>query len=210
MILSNQYGARGLRMVAVPIRQDIPAEDLRRQARRESDGRVAARLLAVAAVLEGMSRGRAADLGGMDRQTLRDWVHRFNAEGIDGLRDRPRSGRPRLLAEEQYPDLARLIAQGPDLDREGVVEYRLAHIRGLALKHFGADYSHGGMHAVLQRMGFTWQTPRPIHPRSDLAIQEDFKKNSPTDSLLCALRSPSAPRSRSGSRTRRGLDRKEP
>lgn len=70
-------------------------------ARRERDGRVAARLIALANVLEGMNRDAAARAVGMDRQTLRDWVIRFNAEGIDGLRDQPRSGRPVWMTEGQ-------------------------------------------------------------------------------------------------------------
>jgi transposase len=81
------------------IRQDIPAEDLRRLARQESNGRVACRLLGVANALDGMSRGQAARQAGMNRQTLRDWVIRFNAEGVEGLRDRPKSGRPRAMSE---------------------------------------------------------------------------------------------------------------
>jgi len=115
-------------MPAIAIRQDIPVGELRRLARLEGDGRGAARLLAMAAVLDGHSRAEAGRLGGMDRQTPRDWVHRFNAEGVSGLQDRPRSGRPRLPAEELRPELAALIADGPDLDGDGVVEYRLAHI----------------------------------------------------------------------------------
>jgi transposase len=79
---------------ARPIRDDISAEELRRRARRESNGRVASRLLGLVHALEGMDRGEAARLAGMDRQTLRDWVLRFNAEGVEGLRDRPKSGRP--------------------------------------------------------------------------------------------------------------------
>ena len=112
-------------MPAIAIRQDIPVGELRRQARLGEDGRVAARLLAIAAVLDGHSRAHAARLGGMVRQTLRDWGHRFNAEGVAGLRDRPRSGRPRLLADELRPELAALIADGPDLERDGVVEDHL-------------------------------------------------------------------------------------
>lgn len=76
------------------IQSDLEAEELRRLARRERDGRVAARLIALANVLEGMNRDAAARAAAMDRQTLRDWVIRFNAEGVDGLRDQPRSGRP--------------------------------------------------------------------------------------------------------------------
>jgi transposase len=74
------------------IRTDLEAAELRRLARRESDGRVAARLIALANALDGMSRKAAAHVAGMDRQTLRDWVIRFNAEGVEGLRDAPRPG----------------------------------------------------------------------------------------------------------------------
>lgn len=196
-------------MPAIAIRQDIPVGELRRLAGLEDDGRVASRLLAMAAVLDGYSREQAARLGGMDRQTLRDWVHRFNAEGVAGLQDRPRSGRPRLLADELRPELAALIADGPDLERDGVVEYRLAHIQDLAKRHFGADYSRGGMHGVLQQMGLSWQTPRPIHPKADPTAQEAFKKTSPRNSPPSPSASP-ASGWRSGSRTKPGLARREP
>jgi putative transposase len=63
---------------------------LLRRARGERDGRVAARLIALANVLDGMSREAAARFAGMHQQTLRGWVIRFNAEGVDGLRDQPR------------------------------------------------------------------------------------------------------------------------
>jgi transposase len=181
---------------------------LRRLARLERDGRVASRLLALAAVLDGLSREQAARAGGMDRQTLRDWVHRFNAAGVEGLRDGARSGRPRLLAEALLPELAALIADGPQIERDGAVEYRLSHIRELSKRHFGADYSQGGMHAVLRRMGFSWLKPRPIHPKTDLAAQETFKKTSPARSpaSATAIRKPSG--WRSGSRTRPGSARK--
>jgi transposase len=72
-------------MCAVAIRDDISPQELRRRARREGDGRVAARLFAIANALEGMDRASAARLAGMDRQTLRDWVHRYKEEGIAGL-----------------------------------------------------------------------------------------------------------------------------
>ena len=95
------------------IREDISAEELRRLARQESDGRVACRLLALANALDGMSRERAAAQAGMDRQTLRDWVIRFTAEGIEGLRDRPRSGRPPWLDEGQLAAFKALVLRGP-------------------------------------------------------------------------------------------------
>jgi transposase len=96
----------------VPIRTDIPARTLRRLARQETNGRVACRWLAVAHVLDGMSREDAAGRAGMDRQTLRDWVIRFNAEGVEGRRDRPKSGRPAWLDDGQLAALKALVLRG--------------------------------------------------------------------------------------------------
>src|SRR5918995_28853 len=100
------------------IRQDIEAEELRRRARLEADGRVACRLIALANALDGMSRGQAARQAGMDRQTLRDWVVRFNTEGVEGLRDRLRSGRPSWLGEGQLAAFKALALRGPDPERD--------------------------------------------------------------------------------------------
>jgi transposase len=89
-------------MCALAIRDDIGPQELRRRARQESDGRVAARLIAIANALEGMDRASAARLAGMDRQTLRDWVHRYNEEGIAGLSNRPPPGRSPKLSEGRW------------------------------------------------------------------------------------------------------------
>jgi hypothetical protein len=84
-------------MRALAIRDDTSSEELRRQARRVHDGRVSARLLAIANALDGMDRTTAARLAGMDRQILRDWVRRYNAAGIAGLFNRKAPGRqPKL------------------------------------------------------------------------------------------------------------------
>src|SRR3982751_5243746 len=90
------------RMTIAITRRELGADGLRREAARCRDAKAARRMLALALVLEGSSRAEAARHAGMDRQTLRDWVHRYNAEGLPGLRDRPRSGcRPRLSAEQE-------------------------------------------------------------------------------------------------------------
>jgi transposase len=90
-------------MPALKIRDDISSAELRRQARREDDGLVSARLIALANALDGMDRASAARLAAMDRQTLRDWVHRYNAEGIAGLCDRPKRGRKPKLTDGRWP-----------------------------------------------------------------------------------------------------------
>src|SRR5918911_3349150 len=105
----------------LPIRTDRDAAELRRLARRERDGRVGARLLALANALEGIPREQAARLAGMTGQTLGDWVHRYNAESVESLRDRPRPGRPCALDEGQQATPKALILRGPSLERDGHV-----------------------------------------------------------------------------------------
>ena len=79
---------------AIALREDFSAEYLRALARESRDPRQCRRLLALAAVAEEHSRAEAAEIGGMDRQTLRDWVHRLTAEGPEGLLDRKTDGPP--------------------------------------------------------------------------------------------------------------------
>ncbi|MGF7178469.1 transposase [Azospirillum doebereinerae] len=135
---------------------------------------------------------------------------RYNAEGVDGLRDRARTGRSPLLAAALEAKLAELIAAGPDVERDGVVEYRVRHIRDLALRHFGADYSRTGMQERLYRMKLSFLTPRPIHPKTDTVAQEAFKKTLPTALPPSQRSTPRRAPWRSGSRTKPASARKAP
>ena len=118
----------GTAMPALKIRDDISAEELRRRARRESDGRVSARLIAIANALDGMDRASAARLAGMDRQTLRDWVHRYNAEGIAGLCDRPKPGRTPKLTEGQMASLKAIVLAGPNPAVDQIGRWRIVDL----------------------------------------------------------------------------------
>ena len=162
------------------MRQDIPAEELRRLARQETDGRVACRLLAVANALHGRSRGQAARLAGMDRETLRDWVIRFNAEGVEGLRDRPKSGRPSWLDEGQLATFKALVLRGPDPERDGVSTWRAKDLCRIVQGRFGVVYSENGMLRLLHDLDLSWQKARPIHSGANRKAQEAFKKKFPT------------------------------
>src|ERR671939_1423818 len=166
-------------MVAVPIATGRTPAELRAMARRERDGRVSARLLALANALDGMSREGAARAAGMDRQTLRDWVHRYNAEGIAGLRDRPRPGRPCALDEGRQAALKALVLEGPKLERDGCVAWRARDLRQLVERRFGGGYSESGGRRVLRGLDLSWQKARPVHPEADPKAQERFKKTCP-------------------------------
>src|SRR3712207_8842292 len=117
---------------AVAIRSDIEAAELRRLARHEKDGRVASRLLGLANGLDGMSREAAARAAGMDRQTPRDWVIRFNVEGGEGLRDRPRPGRPTWPTEGQQAAFKAVGPRGPDPEQDGVSAWRIVDLCRIA------------------------------------------------------------------------------
>src|SRR4051812_5369315 len=161
----------------LPIRTDRDAAELRRLARREHDGRVSARLLALANALDGLSREEAARLVGMTGQTLGDWVHRYNEEGVEGLRDRPRPGRPCALDEGQQAALKALILRGPKLERDGCVAWRARDLRELAERRFGVGYSEAGIRRLLKGLDLSWQKTRPVHPEADPKAQERFKKS---------------------------------
>ena len=109
---------------AVRLREDYSAEELRALARRSKDVNQSRRLLSLAAVRDGMDRGAAAKIGGMDRQTLRDWVHRFNASGPEGLIDNWTEGPKPRLSAEQLAQFAQIVEAGPDREKDGVVRWR--------------------------------------------------------------------------------------
>jgi len=159
-------------------RSEYTAAELRCAAARTQDAAAARRMLALALVLEGRSRTEAAKNCGMDRQTLRDWVHRYNAEGLAGLCDRDHPGRPPRLTTAQKAELARMVETGPDLARDGVVRWRCVDLQAVIKKRFGVDLAERSVGTVLNKLGFRRLSPRPYHPRKDAAAQETYKKTS--------------------------------
>ena len=116
----------------------------------------------------------------MDRQTLRDWVHRYNASGVDGLQDRPRRNGPRpRLAPERQTKVAEWVDQGPDPERDGVVRWRCVDLRERIKQEFTVEYHESTIGKMLRRLNFTRLQPRPYHPKKDAAAQEAYKKISP-------------------------------
>lgn len=163
-------------MPALAIRQDVSAHALRRLARHEPDRRAAMRLLAIANAIEGLSRAEAARLVGRERQALRDAVIRYNAEGLDGVYDRPRSGRPEALTPGQQAALKAWVLRGPAPERDGVSAWRLVDICAQAERAYGVRYSSWGMSRLLKRLGLSRQTTRPRHPEGSAAERAAFKK----------------------------------
>lgn len=103
------------------------------------DGAQVRRLLALAMVLEGHPRTKAALSHGMDRQTLRDWVHRYNEEGAEGLKARPIPGRAPFLTEPQMAELYELVVKGPDLATDKVVRWRCVDLLEVVKRRFSVE-----------------------------------------------------------------------
>lgn len=167
-------------MSAIEItRRDLSISQLRAEAARTADAKQARRILAIAMVLDGHSRLLAAQAGGMDRQTLRDWVHRYNADGLAGLADRPRPGRQPRLAEAQRSEVAKWVEDGPDLATDGVVRWRCVDLRDRIAAEFNVHLHERSVGKLLKKLDFSSMSVRPQHPQSDLEAQETFKKTSP-------------------------------
>ena len=190
-------------MAAVAItRMAHTSDDLRAEAARTKNARMSRRLLALALVLNGHSRTAAAEACAMDRQTLCDWVHRYNEDGIAGLSDRRHPGRPRYLSAEQETTLDTWVEEGPDLAKDGVVRWRRADLRERIATRFGAVFHVRSVGKLLRRLNFRRMSVRPQHPESDPEAQETFKKTSPRWLPPRSRKAPRANPSRSGGKTR--------
>ena len=165
---------------ALAIRSDIPAWRLRQLAAKSRDGGQARRLLAIAAALAGdVSRAEAAAASGMDRQTLRDWIIRYNAVGPDGVVNRPSPGRPAKLAEEGYRDLEALVERKPDPDTDRVVRWRCTDLKRMLNERRGEQVSASTVRRALKKLKYSWISARPRHPAQKPDAVAAFKKTSP-------------------------------
>lgn len=183
-------------------RLDMSPGELRREAARLKDAKAARRLLAIALVLEGSDRAHAAKTCGMNRQTLPDWVHRYNAEGIAGLSNRKPEGRKARLGPDEKAKVAELVEAGPDPDKDGVVRWRRIDLKKKIEELFDVTMHERTVGKLLAELGYVRLSTRPQHPGSNPEAQEAFKKVSPRQSPRAYRRAPRASRSRSGSRTK--------
>lgn len=164
---------------AITLRTDYTAGEVRRQAKRAKDAAQARRLLAIAAVLEGASRTEAAKIGGMDRQTLRDWVIRFNDQGPPGLINIASSGVPPKLDATHRAFLARIVEEGPIPSTHGVVRWRACDLIMRLHEEFGISVSDDTIYRALKDLGFSHLSARPKAYKQDPEAMEAFKKTLP-------------------------------
>lgn len=176
----------------LPLRDDYDGPALRRLARTSDDANQTRRLLALAVIYDGGSRGAAAAVGGVGRQIIRDWVLRFNAEGAEGLKDRKAPGKRPLLNAAQRASLVAAVEAGPRPYVDGVVRWRLYDLVQWLWEEFGVSVSRQTLGRELKRLGYARLTARPRHHAQDPHAIEDFKKASPRSWRRSAVASPRA------------------
>src|SRR3954447_1169353 len=158
------------------IRSDLSAAELRRLARREPDRAAACRMQAIANALEGMTRAEAARLAGMERQALRDSVVRYNCEGLAGLHDRPKPGRPPRLGPEQMAELRAWVLAGPEVETSGTSAWTLADICREVEARWGVRHHEGHMSKLMKKLGLSWQKTRPSPRKAKPEAKDAFVK----------------------------------
>ncbi|MBD0274959.1 MAG: helix-turn-helix domain-containing protein [Acetobacteraceae bacterium] len=154
------------------------AAELRARARREPNPRTRVRLLGVANALDGMPIAAAAGAVGVGRSTLYDWLGRYRHEGTDGLRDRPKSGRPRLLAPEQDAAFKARVEAGLEYARDGVTAFRGVDMRRILEEELKVKAGLSSVYQRAHRLGLAWLAPRPQHPKSEPAAQAALRQAS--------------------------------
>lgn len=191
-------------MTVAIMRTDLDAAGLRAAAARSQDAAASRRMLALALVLEGCNRTQAARAAGMDRQTLRDWVHRYNEHGLSGLTNQPHTGAPaRKLTPQQEAAVAAWVREGPKLEEHKVIRWRLVDLRDEVARRFGVQLHQRTMGKLMMRLNFARVSVRPRHPRQDAQAQEAHKKTLPTWSPPPSPTMRATSRSNSGGKMKR-------
>lgn len=161
----------------VDVRGDYSPEQLREISASLPDQNHARRLLAIAAILEGVNRTDAARIGGMERQTLRDWVHRFNSHGPEGLKNLRSPGRPPKLDPSQQAELAEVIAAGPD-PASGSGRWRLADLVDVIRERFDVNHDAVSVGRIMRRLGYRYNGTEWQHTGANEAEDRSDDKSS--------------------------------
>jgi transposase len=165
--------------MAVSLRGDFDASRLRGLAKKTKDGPQARRLLALAAIYDGVTRTEAAKIGGVGRQIIRDWVLRFNARGPDGLLNGKAPGQPSKLNDAQRQSIARMIESGPIPAIHDVIRWRLIDLAQWIFEEFRITIAKQTLSRELRAMGYRKLSARPRHHAQAEGAIETFKKTFP-------------------------------
>ncbi|RWX53611.1 IS630 family transposase [Photobacterium chitinilyticum] len=132
------------------------------------------RLLALSHFQDGYSRTEITKFLKVSRTSVNKWVRIFLQEGLSGLQEKPRTGRPAFLSPAQQKQLTDFIELRAKSNEGGRLTG--ADIHTYIMKEFGKNYHPDSIYYLLKHLGFSWITSRSRHPKQSDKIQEDFKK----------------------------------
>ncbi len=156
--------------------KDLYEHDLLRVARRESHACTRERLLGMAHLQKHGSLTETSKALFISMTTVQSWLNRFRENGLKGLQEKPRSGRPEKLTKEQLHELEKEIEILTSEQEGGRIKGK--DIQEKIEEKFGVKYHLNALYHVLHRHKYSWITVRSKHPGSDLAEQSEFKKTS--------------------------------
>jgi transposase len=157
------------------VKEHHSIKELSALSRSESNKRLAQRIQVIAWAKRGMTCPEIVPISNYSRRSIQAWVRAYNANSIEGLRDKPRSGRNPLLARDKQSQLCQRIDTGVSSGRASLGGNE---IRQIIKNDFGVIYTLDGVYKLLHRLGYSCLMPRPQHEKADPALQEAFKKTS--------------------------------
>ena len=152
-------------------------QELQTLYRTEKDARLARRMHAIYLAARGLSCPQIMTITGAARRTVQQWVRKYNKQGIDGLKDKPRPGQPTKLPRRDEPRFCKRIEAGPT-KKDGVSLLNGPAIRRILEREFGVLYSQQGLYDLLHRLGYSCLCSRPQREKADPQLQQLFKKTS--------------------------------
>jgi transposase len=147
-------------------------------ARQKKYGKISSRLRAVAFCAQHETIEEISERLGYCRQTICDWIHRYNADGMDGLYDLPRPGQPKRLSPENESLFRQRITAGPT-NEDGVSAFTGKVLISILKNEFNAKYSLSGIYNLLQRLNLSSLLPRPRHEKNNLEAMDKWKEELP-------------------------------
>ena len=165
--------------MAILLRENFDAAQLRLCARQSNDADQVHRLLALAAIYEGASRTEAAEIGGVTRQIVRDWVERLNTGGPEALVARKARGKSPLLTQDQRAALAQAVEDGPTPAIDGVVRWHLVDLAQWVWDRFAISISRQTLGRELRAMRYRKLSARPRHHAQAQGAVGAFKTYGP-------------------------------
>lgn len=162
-------------LAPLTITKRISESKLVEASKTEKNSKVTKRILAILGVKRGDYIPAVAKQLCLSESRLRSWVHRFNAEGLKGLVDKKRSGKPKKLSSKEEEKFRARIMNGA-LKKDSVNTLRGKDFQKILLQEFGKSYSLAGAYVILHRLGYSNIVPRPKNPRTNNIKQGIFKK----------------------------------